>query len=838
MKQLWLTILMIYVWGNGLAQLAPQKVLTAPRIDETIRIDAVLDEAIWQNASPVGSFTQLEPAPGQPSRQEVSVRIAYDDKALYIGAELFDSAPDSIMRQFTERDQIGVVDYFGLLIDAYQDGQNGLGVFVTASGVQVDIKYSAAASGGGGGLAILRGDRNWDAVWDSQTRITDRGWVVELKIPYSALRFPNVEEQRWNLNFARMIRRYREQSFWNEVKPEEAGLLRQSGELVGIREIFSPVRLSATPFVAAYAENYYDRNENPRSSWVRSISGGMDIKYGINDAFTLDVTLIPDFGEARSDNQVLNLSPFEVRFDENRPFFTEGIELFNKGNLFYSRRIGGRPLRAGEVEDQLATELDANGEEVVLEEIVSNPQITQLINASKVSGRTVKGLGLGVFNATAAQTNALIRNLETGAEREWQASPLTNYNVLVLDQNLKYNSFVTLINTNVMRSGATYDANVTGLTFDLKNRANSYSLSGKGALSQLYHPDSLVLGHEASLSFGKTSGQFNYRLGYNEESDRYDRNDLGLIFANNERLIWGNAEYNIFQPFGPFNYANFEVYAEYSRLYFPNQFSRTGVNLSANAQTRDFINFGVFAYFQPVAEFDYFEPRREDFSRYYRLPTFSNWGGYISTDYRKRLAIDVSANYGCVQQEGRAFVGLRVSPRFRATDKLFLRLQLRASWDFRDEGYVNDWEYEQDGQPRSEIIFGQRDVQRLISQVNVNYNFTNNMTISFRLNHNWTSVAYERFGTLGEDGALYPTDYGAFHDTNFNAFNIDTIYRWRFAPGSDLFFIWKNSILESAEIERIGYGKNFDRLLELPQTNSFSLKAVYYLDYLNIVQGS
>ncbi len=838
MKKLWLTILIISAWGASNAQLAPKKILTTTRIVENIRIDAVLDEDIWQSAQSVGSFTQLEPAPGLASRQEAKVRIAYDDKALYIAAELLDSNPDSIMRQLTERDQIGIADYFGLILDPYQDGQNGLGFFVTAGGVQIDIKYSAAGGNGGGGVAILRGDRNWDAVWDSQSKITDKGWVVEMKIPYSAIRFPNVEDHRWSLNFARMIRRYREQSFWNEVKPEEAGLLRQSGELIGITDIVSPVRLSATPFVAAYAENYYDSDESPKSSWVRSISGGMDIKYGINDAFTLDVTLIPDFGEARSDNQILNLSPFEVRFDENRPFFTEGIELFNKGNLFYSRRIGGRPLRAGEVEDELLTKTDESGDEVALEEIVSNPQITQLINASKVSGRTVNGLGIGLFNATASQTNATIRNIETGAERDFETSPLTNYNVLVFDQNLKNNSFVTLINTNVMRNGATYDANVTGVTFDLKNKANSYSVNGRSALSQLYYRDSVSLGHEASASFGKTNGQFNYRVGYSEESDTYDRNDLGIIFANNERRAWGNAEYNIYKPFGGFNNANFGIYTEYNRLYEPDEFSNVGVNIWTGVQTKSFINFGVWTYFQPVASQDFFEPRREDFSRYYRRPVFSNWGGFISTDYRKRLAIDVNGNYGTVRQDGRSFMSIRVSPRFRVSDKLFLRLQMRASWEFRDEGYVNDSTWVADGQEYTDIIFGQRDVRRLVSQVNINYNFTNNMTLSFRLNHNWTSVNYERFGALGDDGRLNPTDYDQFHDTNFNAFNIDAIYRWRFAPGSDLFFIWKNSIFESIELSRIGYGENLGRLLDLPQTNSFSLKAVYYLDYLNIVRGS
>ena len=188
--------------------------------------------------------------------------------------------------------------------------------------------------------------------------------------------------------------------FWSEIDPQENGFLNQSGYLKGVKDVVSPIRLQATPFIAVYGEHYKDKNADQVNSYGHSFNGGMDIKYGINDAFTLDMTLIPDFGEAQSDNQVLNLSPFEVRFDENRQFFTEGTELFNKGNLFYSRRIGGRPINASKAYANLD-----DGETVI-----NNPISTQLINASKVSGRTKGGLGLGVFNAVSARTFATIEN--------------------------------------------------------------------------------------------------------------------------------------------------------------------------------------------------------------------------------------------------------------------------------------------------------------------------------------------------------------------------------------------------------------------------------------------
>ena len=204
----------------------------------------------------------------------------------------------------------------------------------------------------------------------------------------------------------------------------------------------------------------------------------MDVKYGINEAFTLDMTLIPDFGQVQSDNKVLNLTPFEVKYNENRPFFTEGTELFNKGNLFYSRRVGGQPLHYGDVENQISSN----------EEVVKNPVESKLINATKISGRTKSGLGIGFFNALTKPMYAEVED-NNGNKREIETNPLTNYNIVVLDQTLKNNSSISAINTNVTRSGSDYDANVTAGLFNFNNKKNTYNWYGKFALSQLIYPE-------------------------------------------------------------------------------------------------------------------------------------------------------------------------------------------------------------------------------------------------------------------------------------------------------------------------------------------------------------
>ncbi|MCB0641718.1 MAG: carbohydrate binding family 9 domain-containing protein, partial [Phaeodactylibacter sp.] len=268
---------------------AVQRQMTAQRTQNPLKIDGKLDEADWQRAPIADGFVQFSPQPGAASQQRSEVRVLYDNIALYVGARLYDTSPDSILTQMTERDELGVTDFFGVLIDAYQDGINGLGFVVTPKGIQYDTKYSAVSFGDGPSV-IAQGDTNWDAVWDAAAEMDGEGWTVEIMIPYSAIRFPEKAIQTWNINFIRQIRRTREESFWNTVNPAMNGLMNQSGTISGLENIEAPIRLSATPFVVTYLENLHDAGGEPKNVWGRSFNAGMDIKYGLNDAFTLDMT--------------------------------------------------------------------------------------------------------------------------------------------------------------------------------------------------------------------------------------------------------------------------------------------------------------------------------------------------------------------------------------------------------------------------------------------------------------------------------------------------------------------------------------------------------------------
>ncbi len=333
--------------------------------------------------------------------------ILYDDNAVYISGICRELSKDSVATELVGRDRLGINDFAGVMFDTYRDQINGVGFYVTALGEQYDCKYSLGNE-----------DGSWSTVFQTSTKVSNAGWLFEMRIPYSALRFSKEEVQSWGVNFVRRRSKTGQQYMWNPVDPNKFGLLNQAGILNGIENVKAPIRLSFSPYLSTYV------NKNTKAgddSWKTNVNGGMDVKYGISKAFTLDMTLIPDFGQVQSDNQILNLTPFEVQFSENRPFFTEGTELFNKGNLFYSRRIGAQPLNYYNINKRASTDV-----------IIENPSETKLLNATKISGRTSGGLGIGFFNAV---TKAQYATLEDGSKQQYEVktSPLTNYNIVVLD---------------------------------------------------------------------------------------------------------------------------------------------------------------------------------------------------------------------------------------------------------------------------------------------------------------------------------------------------------------------------------------------------------------------
>lgn len=798
--------LLVVIQGVG-----AQKSMEALRIEEEIVVDGILDEAVWESADIAHNFITTEPTFGNKVKQDTEVKILYDDEAIYVGVFMEEVSRDSIMTELTQRDDLGNTDHFGVILDTYGKGNDGFLFFVGASGTQFDAKI----------LNSGNSDSSWDGVWFSEVLLNEKGWYVEMKLPYSALRFPKKDVQDWIINFERNQKKNNTKSFWNPINPAQDGVFNQCGRVTNIKNIKPPIRLSFSPYASAYTLRNRDQSNVPTTNVGYSYNGGMDVKYGINDAFTLDMTLIPDFGQVESDDQVVNLSPFEIRFDEKRPFFTEGLELFEKGDVFYSRRVGGTPLKFYEAEDDL---LDN-------EIIKSNPQAPQLYNASKISGRTNSGLGIGLFNALEAGAHAVITDTISGEERLFETHSLANYNVTVLDQTLKYGSHVAVTNTNVSRKGDSfYDANVTAVDFRLRDKNQKYNFQGSGAFANQFFDDGNNSGHKLELGFGKNSGKWNYYGEYAEASKDYDENDLGFSTRTNFRNFDIGGSFNQYKPFSIFNEVAAWASIETTRLMDPGSFVRTDFNLGGYAQTKKFLNFNPWLNLSSES-YDFWEPRTD--GRYVITPAIIDGGLWVGTDGRKKVRVSTSFWAYSVNETGRDGFGINFGPRIRFNDQFTLSTHTRFSRGYKDTGWVSDGE-------NGEIYFGQRTKDILQNRINLFYNITSNMGFNARIRHYWFKAVYTSFHELSDNGELTATDFSDVPDFTEQFFNVDVSFNWRFAPGSDIILNWKNNI--SGYHEGFGqsnkdwsYTEGIRDLNQLPTNNSISLRIVYFLDY-NTVQ--
>ena len=787
------------------AQVTPKK-LGASRISEKIVIDGKLDEAGWLKADKATGFIQNTPYPGMVSAQETEVSILYDDDAIYIGAIMHDRSPDSILKQMTPRDTYdgSNTDAFGIIFDTYSDYQNGFAFAVTAAGVQADatIKFDGF-------------DYTWNAAWYSKVTINKSEWCAEIKIPYSALRFPKIPEQNWSVNFFRTIRRTREKSFWNPVMPGISNILSESGKVAGIQDIISPLRLALLPYISAYGQTY-------GGTTSKILDGGMDIKYGINESFTLDMTLVPDFGQTIYDNQVLNLSPVEVRYNDNRYFFTEGVDLFNKDDLFYSRRVGGTPVNYGNVADSLQTN----------EKISENPVTTRLYNALKVSGRTSGNLGIGFFNAVSAPAYATIIDTITGRARQMQTAPLTNYNVFVLDQALKNNSYISFINTNVTRQENSYNADVTGMLYRFATKENSYATDGSFDVSQIFVQPKEDIGYRYYADIGKIKGNYLWTLRATTISDNFNPNDLGYLARNNISTYSLNEAYNIYKPFWVAVSASNSVNVTYNRVFNPDVFQSLNINGSHNITFNNYLTTGVYWTFQPLNSNDYYEPRTE--GRYYIYPKYYQPGCFFSSDYRKKFALDGEVNYQAFSTNGRNGLYWSLTPHYRFNDKFSMIYSFQSQLNKNDVGFVADGVIASDS-----IYFGTRKVNTITNTLSAAYTFTSTMSLSLNARHYWSQANYSKYSYLNSDGTLAPVpNYAADFDVNFNSFNIYTSLVWQFKPGSELSLVYQNSIYSSGQEILSNYFDDVNATFQNAQTNSLSLKVVYYIDYQMIKRKS
>ncbi len=784
------------------AQAQEKRSIDATRIYQPPQIDGDLSDSCWLNIPVINGFIQREPYNGKVATFDCMVKVAYDDKALYVGAHMLDPIADSISLILKSRDEIGLADYFGVIIDPYRDGLNASCFFVTTRNVQADFKVDG----------LDNDDDNWDAVWRSATLVGTDGWFAELMIPYSALRFPRDSIQDWAINFQRSVQRLREESSWNFINAEQSGMVSQSGILKGMRNIKPPLRLSATPYLSAITSN-----NSISSNWSHGYNYGMDVKAGLSESFTLDLTLIPDFGQVESDDRIYSLSPYEIYYDEKRPFFTEGTELFSKGNVFYSRRVGATPRDYNKVNNEYSRG-----------QIIENPENAQLINALKVSGKTKKGLGVGVFNAMTANTYARVYD-ENGQEKRILTSPFTNFNMLVFEQSLYQNSSVSFYNTNVYQPDSKSAANVSGSDFRLRNKSNRFEISGNMAFSQHYSDTaSPRIGENLLMEVGKVSGKLLYETWFKYISDDYNPNDMGYIQRNNEIANGWNVKYNIYEPQGKILNWRSQLYFNYYYLNVPRRFQHAIVGFNSHGTFTNHYTCGTELEYRPFGFNDYFEPRVKGYYfKYGPSYNISLWG---SPDYRIPFVVDHRFGFWSVAERKQFSWWASLGPRWQISNNVLLEGELEFEFDMNGYGYVTD---SVSAVQQPVIIFGRRDVKNITTSLEAAYIFSRSTSLSFRMRHYWLRVAYLDFYDLNTTGDLGPSTYNKEQDFVVNAFNIDMVFKWDFAPGSELLLVWKNAVFSEAneKFQEENYFQNFKNTFDSPVSNSFSIKLLYYLDW-------
>lgn len=776
-----------------------RKVYKATRIATEPKIDGKPFEEIWNTVATGGNFTQSEPNNGKPEREthKTEFKIAYDDSAIYVAGFMYDNDPESILRQFSQRDEVfQQADLFGIFINTYNNQINQTRFYATSANALGD--------------AITEGNRqdfSYNVVFLSEVSFDGRGWYVEMKIPYRTLRFPEQKVQDWSFQILRVVKSLNEEYTYNYVDVTTGTDTQYDALLTGIENINPPLRLNLYPYVSTIHDRFNGVNST-------IFNAGLDLKYGINDAFTLDATLIPDFGQVAFDQVILNLGPFEQLFNENRAFFTEGTDLFNKGDLFFSRRIGQTPSGASSIET------------LENESIVENPNVAQLLNSVKVTGRTEKGLGIGFLNAITEKTVARIIDIISNSARDITTEPLTNYNMFVLDQQYGNNSSIAIVNASTIRNGAFTDANANAIVLNHNNKAATDNINAQVKMTNRFTSTGVETGFATEANWRKTSGKWRPRLAHFFVDRDYNNNDLGRNFRTNFHTFAADLNYVQLTQQGIFNRYEIRLRTRHRRAATPGFHTGSEITLNPFFITKERFAFGADFNYQTDSK-DQFESRLTDQVVRYGQGFFM--GGFISSDYRKKFALDVNWGHFKRFYENEHSYDFNISPRYRFSDEFLLIYNL--NWRKNDArlSYVTLTDND------ATSILSDRDTHSVENRLTGTYNFDNRRALSISFRNFWSRATFSRdFKELQADGTVAISDYELEDDfnpdANFNVWNLDLSYRWRFAPGSEATLFYRNSISNFDNQGAISFDNSLNDLFMEPIRHNFSLRLTYFLD--------
>lgn len=770
--------------------------LKAQRTTEAISIDGYLNEASWQAAPIASDFYQFEPEEGVPASQRSEVRILYTNNDVYIGAYLYDDEAGKILQTLGRRDNINQADWFLVAIDSYYDRKTAYTFGVNAAGIQID---GVNTDGSSFRINPLFFDTSWDAVWSSAVRVNEDGWSVEMRIPYSMLRFPELPEQIWGINFRRYIPRNSEVSEWSLIRREDyaSGSVANFGTLEGLQNIKPRRNIQFTPYtVSGLTLEEGDVGSTARSS---DLDMGADLKFGITSNITLDATINPDFGQVESDPAVLNLTVFENIFQERRPFFVEGFQIFDysfgfRDALLYTRRIGAN---------------------------------APIIGATKLSGRTDNGFSFGFLGALTGQNYDPTRTYGVGRA------------IQQLGEFSKVGVILTAFN-NTDPNSTRRRSFTGGVDWDLRFKQNRYKFDGNFSFSDRVIPgdaSSAETGIAGAFGIDKTRGVWTYGAGAEIMSDDFNPRDMGRLRQNDKvRLTaYVNNLVNGGKPFGIFQRGSIRTFNWNEWSYDRSLYTGSGFFTFSSWLTKGFNEIGVQVVNRDLfGGYDQFETRGL-FPR--ALPYTLDLEFSVSSDTRRSFLIEPQLEASFIQREGAEY-SIGVESIWNVGSRLSLETELgfgiehnRLAWasneSFRRIG--NQWHIGEENRtaPDEQIetgfiefddqatldeivalaepfadgtsdyylpIFGRRNNRSLDLSLRGNVTFTKDLSLQIFSQLFVARGQYDNFEVLQNPDALAAfTAYPKQHDFSLNSFLLNTVLRWEFRPGSTIFLVWSQS---------------------------------------------
>ena len=823
---------------------SPQSITaTAVLAQPAPTLDGRNNDAAWRNAPRFSNFRQFQPHVGADPTFQTEFQVAYDEKNLYVFVRMFDAHPDSIMHALSRRDVRGPSDQIKLLIDSYDDRRSGFEFCVNPDGVKRD--YAMSNDG--------NEDESWNGIWDVATAVDSLGWTAEFQIPLSQLRYAKGERHTFGFGIWRDLERYAERSAWPAYSPTRSGLSSQLGRLTGLDGITTAGRLEATPYVVT--KNVQRAMPNDRFRRDQQVSVGGDLKFGITPNATLDATVNPDFGQVEADPAVLNLTAFETFFPEQRPFFVEGTGLYrfqlncytvvdcstNEG-LFYSRRIGRAPTLRDDYGD------------------ADTPTATPIAAATKLTGRTRRGLSFGLLDAATSRV---------GGVRDQTVEPMSNYAVLRAQQDMRGGEAgVSFIATGVNRSlddltspALHNSAFTTGATFRNRFHHAQYEVAGQVAASRLAGSPAVIaatqknavhyyqqpgddytvdtgrtslFGHSEQLKFGKYGGGITrFESSVVRHSAGFDVNDLGFL-RRADILDWSTWSALTFQDArGIYRWAqvNGNHWEQWntsgSRL--ENAFNFNGhMGLRNNWDVHMGSTFGHL-----TKSFCDRCTRGGPLLRSSR--TIYPWAGF-NTDSRKIVSAGVWTNLS-FYDEGKSngysfspYVNVRVSTQFQ------LNIGPNLAWDHNNTQWFGNFA---DDAGVTHYTFAHLNQRTISMSTRLNYTATPNLTFEFY------GQPFVSTGTYSDVRELSATPDAAAYDDRFVpytpppgqkvAFKVtqlrtNTVVRWEYRPGSTLFVVWTQGRQDdSNQNPDQSWTHDYRDLFGLHPDNTFLIKLAYWL---------